>query len=343
MRWVKGILLILAMAFLSACSILPEEEETLAPPLVEPVKIEYDLYEVKKDTITTELRGNGTFVSTKDYSLSFKNTSGRLKSINVKLGQEVKKGVVVAELDTGDLENRIKQQELSVKKAKLLLDQNQIELERLKSSGADQYQVDKAKNDVAMAQIDVDMANLQLQGLRIERERAKLLAPVNGTVVYIAKVNAGDPISAYQTLVQIADPSSLQLSYETNDASKFQVGMKATVKIDSKDYQGIVVAMPASVDPELREEMQNKIYLEVKNRPADVKMGDMADFTIITAKKENVIVVPRNAVKNYMGNDYVEILEGGSKKERYIEKGLQTPTMVEVVDGLKEGDKVILR
>lgn len=343
LKWGKVFWLISIMLLLSSCSLFPKEEEMLAPPLVEPVKIEYDLYEVKRGTIATELKGGGTFVSTKDYTLYFKDTSGRLKAINVKLGQEVKKGTVVAELETGDLDTRIEQQELNVKKSKLLLNQRQLDLKHLQSNGADEYSIEKAKNDVAMAQLDVDMANLQLQSLKAERSRAKLVAPVDGTVVYIAKVNAGDPISAYQTLVQIADPSSLQLSYETNDTSKFQVGMKATIKIDGKDYDGVVSATPSSVSPELRESMQNKVYFEVKNLPNTVKLGDMADFTIVTAKRENVLIVPRNAVKNYMGNDYVEILENGSKKERYIEKGLETPTAVEVVNGLKEGDQVILR
>jgi hypothetical protein len=55
-----------------------------------------------------------------------------------------------------------------------------------------------------------------------------------------------------------------------------------------------------------------------------------------------VIVLPRSAIRSYMGRNYVQIVEGERRKEVDIEVGLTTPTEVEIVKGLEEGQKVVL-
>lgn len=65
-------------------------------------------------------------------------------------------------------------------------------------------------------------------------------------------------------------------------------------------------------------------------------------MTIVVEQRENVIVIPRKGLRTYLGRDYVQVLNGESRKEVDVEKGLVTPTEVEIRTGLKEGQNVIL-
>ena len=74
---------------LSGCSLLPREDVALQPPLIQPVQEKLDLVDVTRGNIQTSLKGTAIFVSSNVKTLSFKESGGRLKSIRVKLGQEV--------------------------------------------------------------------------------------------------------------------------------------------------------------------------------------------------------------------------------------------------------------
>ncbi|MNY77606.1 macrolide transporter subunit MacA [compost metagenome] len=73
-----------------------------------------------------------------------------------------------------------------------------------------------------------------------------------------------------------------------------------------------------------------------------MKIGVSGDMTIILEKRENVLVIPSTGLRQYIGRNYVQVLEGESRKEIDVEKGLVTATEVEIRAGLKEGQKVIL-
>ncbi|MBM7582549.1 RND family efflux transporter MFP subunit [Caldicoprobacter guelmensis] len=329
-KWVVTFLLAAFLGvFLSGCYLFPKEEPVLAPPLIEPPEITYDVMEVKRGTIEKKITGSGTFVSVEQGNMFFKARGGRIKAIHVKIGDKVKKGDLLAELDTAGLEYEIEQQKLVLRKAQLRYNQ-------IKESGGDKYSLE-------IAACDVELARLQLKNLQRQLEEAKLRSTMDGTVVYVDnRLGQGDYIDAYSTLVKIADPTKLQLQYSGSNLSDFQVGMKVEVKIRDNVYEGQVVMTPATVPVNADESLKNVVRIDVPNLPEDVTMGDTAQFTLTLDKRENVIVLPRNLVRNYMGRKYVLVLENGLKKERDVEVGLETPTEVEIIKGLEEGEKVIV-
>ena len=72
--------------------------------------------DVTRGNIQTSLKGTAIFVSSNVKTLSFTESGGQLKSVNVKLGQEVKAGDLLAELETEDLALQVRQQKLSVER-----------------------------------------------------------------------------------------------------------------------------------------------------------------------------------------------------------------------------------
>lgn len=314
-------LIITGALFFSGCGILPKEEQTLAPPLVKPKKQEYEVYEIKKKDITREIKGNGTLASINENNLFTKENGKRVKSIKVQFGQNVKKGDVLVELESDNLENDIKLQQYNIQKA-------QINYDRA-AQGNDEY-------SKKLAGVDVQMEKIKLENLQKQLASSKLTASVDGKVVSLESLKEGDIIEPYKSLVTIADPSRLQVVYQGGDSSKVESGMKATLSLGGKKYDGVVAQLPTSG------KYKDSIIINFKDTFKDGQLGDGIEVTITLETKKDTIVVPKTAVKNFMGNNTVEVLEGDKKLSIDVEKGIETSTEVEILSGLKEGQKVIL-
>jgi len=327
--------LMAAPLVLSGCSLLPVEEEALQPPLVEPAREPLDYTVASRGTIETYLRGTAHFVSSRVETLSFKESGGRLKSINVELGDHVEAGEPVAELDVGDLELQVELQRLNVQRARLLY-------KEARASGAGGV-------DLRLREIDLEREQKMLESMETRLGKARLHATISGTVIFVASLKEGDTVGAFQPIVTIADPNSVQLTYvaaESKELFGLEVGMPAYLKYKGVEYTGKVLQTPSSApltsNPAEAERSGVTIIVGIDDPPPDVQIGHSADLTIPLQKRENVIVLPRSAIRSYMGRSYVQVEEGERLKEVDVETGLTTPTEVEIVKGLEEGQKVVL-
>ena len=100
---------------------------------------------------------------------------------------------------------------------------------------------------------------------------------------------------------------------------------------------------PDSIPFDERNGMENSILFRPDELPPDVSMGDSATVRLILDRAEDVIVIPRNLIRNYLGGQFVYILANGIKEERNVEVGIQTATEAEIVKGLEEGETIIIR
>lgn len=99
---------------ISGCSMFPAEEETLAPPLEVPEEITYNTVEAKTGYIEDSIKEKATFVAYDEVDFFYENNSGRLKKIYVNLGDRAKKGDVIAELLTDNIERQIANKQIEV-------------------------------------------------------------------------------------------------------------------------------------------------------------------------------------------------------------------------------------
>lgn len=314
-------ILILGSFTFSGCGILPKEEQVLAPPLVKPKKQQYELYEIKKKDITKEIKGNGNLISMNETNVYTKENNRRVKNVKVQYGQTVKKGDVLIELDSDNMENDVKIQELNVGKA-------QINYERA-AAGNDEY-------SKQLASLDVQIEKTKLDNLQKELASSKLTAPTDGKVVFLESVKQGDMVEPFKVLVTVADPKNLQVVYQSSDSDKVHSGMKANLTLNGKKYDGVVAQVPTVG------KYKDSIIINFTNSFKDAVLGDAIELSITLETKKDTIVVPKEAVKSFMGNNTVEVLDGDKKISTSVEKGIETSTEIEILSGLKEGQKVIL-
>lgn len=340
------ILLTLTAILSSACGILPEEEETLAPPLVQPKREEYELYKVVKKDITKYVKGVGTLVPVVEKHLFFRESGKRLKSIDIKYGQKVEKGTIVAKVDSGNLESRIKQQEIAVRKAEFQLDQLREQYNKYLSLPPEyqptQKELEGMKGDIKLAEMDLESARIVLNDLKSEYEQSILVAPIDGQVTFIENLKEGDPVEAYSTVVTIADPQKLQVYYQSDNTRLVKTGMKADVIYNNKEYKGEVVLSPDNVPADAHEKYKNAIVVKAEGFPEDIKMGEIVDISIPIESRKNTIVIPKKGLQRIFTESFVRVMDGDSKKEIDVEVGIETPTEVEILSGIEEGQMVIL-
>ena len=76
--------------------------------------------------------------------------------------------------------------------------------------------------------------------------------------------------------------------------------------------------------------------------PEGVKPGDNVTIKLTLEQKLNTLTVPRSAVRMYMGNKLVYVLEDGLRIEKQVETGIEQGNMTEILEGLEEGELVII-
>ena len=325
----RGAACLLLAVLLGGCFLLPREESVLAPPLLKTPEIEYRTKTALAGVIEDRVTVGGVFIYPSQYSLKFRFRSGPLRGIYVRYGDEVTPGQIVAELDTDQLQLEVRRQEIMVRKAELAA-------ERTKAGDVDRFTIENAE-------LDIELQRLRLRQLQEELAKSQLRAPVAGEVVYIAPLSEGESVEAFRTVVQIADPSEILLGYNGPKRSEFALGADVTVDVRGEQFQGEVVMTPLNVPRDAPDEMREMILMRVSDLPAEVEKGDTATVVLIRARREGVIVLPRNLVQTYLGRRFVYVLVDGLREERNVEVGIQTPTQVEVAAGLDFGEEVVVR
>ncbi|UFT99661.1 efflux RND transporter periplasmic adaptor subunit [Radiobacillus kanasensis] len=336
-KWIRLSIAILPFTLVvSACSIMPKEEEVVAPPLVEPAQVNYDVAEVKKGEIINRITGTATFMPAYNEGLFYEEQGGRLEKILVAEGDTVKKGQTLVEMDNGNVDFEIQKMEIEWEKAKIKLDQ-------LKAQSADKY-------TISIAELDKESIALQLNELRNRFTSSQLVSPINGVVTFVTDVKLGSTVEPFQSLVEIADTSNLQLIYSAvsaGDIQEVKVGMNVTVTIDGKEVKGKVAQTPETVPAEVSEQdpdlYERSLLIDLEKEPEAVEIGSTAEMEIVMEQKKDTLVIPINGLRTTGGRNYVQVMVDETKREKDIEIGIMSDTEVEVLKGLEAGEKVILK
>jgi len=328
-----GLLAAISILILAGCASATAKQA--APELIEPVVMEPKVIEVKRGSIANELRGVGVVVP---YNIQYTSfiTSGKIASIEVEVGDRVRQGDRLMTLDRSSVLTNLLSQRLKVEKAKQSLDQ-------AKES--------QDPNQIKIAGMTLEIEEMKLEDLEEEFNQMDMFAPVDGTVVFVDhNLKVGNTLQSYRKTIGIAQDHEVQVKYISNSSLRhltINVGDEVKLYHNGQEYSGKVVQTPLTApfteDQRLAQAYARMMYIEPDELPEDAEMGDFADVEIVTAVRENVIVIPKNGLRKYFGRVYVQILDGETRRDIDVEAGLETSTEVEIVKGLQEGQQVVLQ
>lgn len=305
--------------------------------------------------------------------------SGQIKKLYVKLGQQVKKGDLIADIDSTTQLNTLNTNKAKLDTYRAQLVSAQIAL-KMKQRAFDRERAlmgqdatskadfDNAQDNLAAARANVAELKSQIRQTQIAINTSeadlgytRITAPMDGTVVSIP-VEEGQTVNSSQntpTIVQLADLSKMlnKMQIAEGDMSKVKAGMHLTFTTLA-DNNKVRKATLEAVDPGLTKMSQGSydtstdttdtaIYYYaralVPNDDGTLHIGMTTQNNIFVKSVRNVLTVSNQAIRHNHGKKVVKVLGDNQQvQEKQIETGITDGMRTEVKSGLKEGDRVVL-
>jgi len=197
----------------------------------------------------------------------------------------------------------------------------------------------------------MEKAQLALDKAQDDLEKAVIVAPFDG-VVARANVKEGDNLSsldyATETIIELIDPSRMELNVEVDeiDIPDVEVGQKAIISFDAlPDVQlegevTFICPLPTEEDSLVLYEVKIGFKVPEGSEP---KAGMTATVDIITSERSDVLLVPDRAIRqDSLGNPVVQVVVDDQIQERPVVIGISDGYQTEIVDGLNEGEMVMV-
>lgn len=325
------------------CYLLPDEEEVLDAPTVKASDVTYSTVTAKKKDLEKKIVATGTVTAENQYTLSYEKQSGTVSKFYVKAGDKVKKGDVICDLDTYDLDYQIEEKQLYLEKAKLNVD-------IIYEGGGSQAEIDSAY-------VDVQLLEKELEKLQAQKEDSSLKSPIDGVVSSLSDVRAGDNVNPGQTIATVIDTSALYIAIQPDDLTQYDMDTEVRIRIGEDYYDGVVFMTPkklADYQAEQKEDHNNvddtgidyqadTIYVRFKDTAPAEAVGQLADTILVLDSVKDAIVISNNLIKKVDGTKVVYVLKNGEKTAVEVETGLSTGSQTEIRSGLKEGDEIVIR
>lgn len=301
-------------------------------PKVEPIQ----LADIKTGTVKEIISSSGTLEGTDSADLHFK-IGGKLNYMGVEPGETVKKGQLIASLDTRDLlidlqqaNNTFEIKDSTAKRAE----------DSVKDHTADENFTQRETR--VAAQKARDNAYDDVKAAKRALEDAYIYAPLSG-VVTKADPNAGQTVSVTDLIAQIVDQTDYVFEAEVDEADlgKIKTGQTAEITLNSYPDQ-IFKATVSKITPSTETTDSGATVIIVKldlGKPEiNFVSGINGQAEIIANQVDGVLVIPIDAL---MDNNEVYVKQGENYNKVKIETGLTSDTEIEVKSGLNSGDKII--
>jgi len=304
--------------------------------------------------------------------------SGSIKSLNVALGDEVKAGDVIAEIDSLNQENAVKVAEASLANVEAQKEVTEASLaqarvafaraEKLNPnkliSDADyqtaQVAVQTGEAELKAAEAQIQQAELSVESAKLDLDRTRITAPSDGTVVAVA-VGVGQSVNASSstpTIVKIANLDNMVVKAEISEADvpRVEPGQKVYFTILGDPDNRIEATLravepaPESIsDDSTSSSTSEAIYynglFDVENPGHRLRISMTAQVTIVLDAAEDVLTIPASVLgrKGPDGNYMLAVWNEADQRPepRRVEIGLNNKVTAVVLSGLEEGDQVV--
>lgn len=259
-------------------------------------------------------------------------TGGSVVAVHVSEGEEVEADQVVVVLESDEAEADLTRAEADLLKAERAL----AELLDPGPPAMTQAQIEKVR-------LRYELASLQLAALERQLAELTVTAELDGTVTDVFVV-PGETVAPGQRLVSVADLSEVMavITVDELEVSGLDPGRPATVRVGAfpgGSFSGYVESVSLEGVPR-----DGVTSYEARIRlPGDPRMraGMSVSATVVVARRENVLLVPVEAVYGAGREAVVQVLVDGTPVAREVTAGLSSGTFTEIIEGLEEGETVV--
>lgn len=287
--------------------------------------------------------------------------NGKIQTLTVDIGDEVKKGQVLFTLDDAELQNQRASMLTDIERSRLQLTQSERNFKRSdemhKAELISQELYENAKTEYDLAKNSVERSNRELAILEERLTKTKIVAPFDCTVL-TRPVSVGQAVSGSggfnsgTEVLTIADLNQMVINAHINQADITHLVPNSEVGVSIEAVTGLTVTgVVERIAPQatIRNNIKGfAVRIVLKNVDKRVRPGMTANIRIPVASVEKVIAVPLAAVfterdaRTQRSERYVLVKKGEMWERRTVKIGVSDFFFAEVTDGLAAGDVVTL-
>lgn len=286
--------------------------------------------------------------------------AGRITQIRVDTGMPVAKGTLIAVVEDDEIRQQIERSKASIAVSEASIGQREAELinakaeldrkKKLIEEGIlSKQELDMLDMRVRVAQSQLELAKAQkrqseaeLRELNIRQGQTRIFAPISG-IVAMRQVDIGAMVGASNPIVTIVSltPMVIEAQVAERDITKIKRGTSVTVTVDSlpnQKFMGRVMRISPMLDPQTRNGM---VEIEIPNRESTLKTEMFARIAVDLGSSRETLLLPRDALVYRGDQPGVYTIENDIARFKPVDTGLMQEDNVELLAGLKAGDKVI--
>jgi len=294
--------------------------------------------------------------------------SGKVEHLYANIGDHVKRGQVIAELEKADLEAAVAKARAEVKVAEARISDAtarsklaDLECRRqqnlIKNDFTSRQAVDKALKEKESAIAGLNLAEKQLDAARAAMKEAQvklsyatITAPITGVIGSVS-TQQGETVAAglnAPTFVTIIDLNRIQVDafVDETDIGKVRDGQRVLFTVDTyptKDFEGTVSTIyPQAI---IQDNVVNyDVVIDIRSPFKNLLRPDMtASVTIYQKERKGVLMIPRTAILRDGGRKFVLVKPPtGPSEKKAVQTGMSSGSSVEIVSGVSEGDAVVV-
>ena len=300
----------------------------------------------EKKKIQPYLETTGTLKADEEVTVS-SEVDGIVRQIKVDEGSSVNKGTLLVEINEIDYVLDWKRSEAALKQTEANLANAQAEYKRKNTLYQEELitrqQFDDITTKIALADAEMDRAKATLAISKEKLARTKVYSPLTGAVKE-KRVSIGDYVRNGTPLLQLIkiNPLKLNFTISEKDAASIKIGQEVAFSVDSyadKKFKGRVSLLYPNVEEKTRTLQAEAL---VPNADHLLKPGYFARTLIYTAKPREVVLAPITALLYDNAVIRIFVVDGDKARERVIKIGGKYGEFIEVLEGLKEMEQIVV-
>jgi len=286
---------------------------------------------IKYEEMIEMFRTTGSLIPDEEVNLSFE-TSGKITHIYFAEGSPVKKGDLLAKVNDAPLQAELRKLEAQIP---LATDRVFRQRSLLEKDAVSQETYEQVSTELEKLNADIEFVKSRIV-------QTELRAPFDG-IIGLRQVSEGafaSPSTVIATLTKII-PLKLEFSINERQASEVRRGTNLSFRVEGSlnTYNASVYAVEPQLNLKTRTMTARALY---SNQGGRLKPGRTVSIEITLREIKNALTAPSEAVIAEMGRNIAYLYKGGRAHQVVLERGLRTESNLQIIDGIRAGDTLIV-
>jgi membrane fusion protein, multidrug efflux system len=340
--------LVLSLVLITGCR---RENQNKLSDEVDEHKTNVKVIPAKRGNLSISLSLTGTLAPFQEVKITSK-IPGRVEKVNVEKGATVKHGDILIELEQEELVLGVKQAKAALASADAHLADTKNDYKKMKNLYEEKsipgQRWEKIQAGLKVAEAQVEQAKAALALTKKQLANAAIRSPIDG-IITNKFVEPGEvvspPMMPGMPLLQIMKLDILKTMVNISEkrVNQVHVGQEAEVKVDGlpgRTFSGKISKVAPVVDHQNR---TFEIEINIPNPEFELKAGMFARVSILLEGRSDVLLLPLEAILDKGKDKVIFVAQDNVAQQRTVTVGLNDGANAEIISGVKEGEKVIVK